>query len=43
VTVINGAHNRTSTVAVGLGPFDVAVNPVTNKIYVANFVANLSL
>ena len=36
VTVIDGASNTTSTVAVGSNPAAVAVNPVTNKIYVAN-------
>jgi len=35
VTVINGADNTTATVNVGTGPRSVAVNPVTNKIYVA--------
>ena len=28
----------TSTVSVGIGPAAVVVNPVTNKIYVANSV-----
>jgi DNA-binding beta-propeller fold protein YncE len=36
VTVIDGATNTTTTVAAGVFPFAVAVNPVTNKIYVAN-------
>ena len=36
VTVINGINNNTTTVAVSAGPLDVAVNPVTNKIYVTN-------
>ena len=35
VTVIDGATNATTTVAAGT-PYAVAVNPVTNKIYVAN-------
>jgi YVTN family beta-propeller protein len=39
VTVIDGATNGTTTVTVGSGPEAVAVNQVTNKIYVAN-VAN---
>ncbi len=36
MTVIDGATNATTTVAAGTQPFSVAVNPVTNKIYVAN-------
>ena len=36
VTVIDGTNNSTTTVAAGSGPIAVAVNPVTNKIYVAN-------
>ncbi len=43
VTVIDGATNQvTATVAVGSQPqpLSVAVNPVTNKIYVANFGSN---
>jgi YVTN family beta-propeller protein len=36
VTVIDGATNGTTTVAVGTNPATVTVNPVTNKIYVAN-------
>jgi DNA-binding beta-propeller fold protein YncE len=36
VTVIDGATNSTTTVAVGTEPYAVAVNPVTNRIYVAN-------
>ena len=35
VTVIDGATNNTTTVAVAR-PEAVAVNPVTNQIYVAN-------
>ncbi len=34
--MIDGATNATSTVAAGTSPAAVAVNPVTNKIYVAN-------
>ena len=30
------AETVTATVAAGTNPFDIAVNPVTNKIYVAN-------
>jgi hypothetical protein len=40
VTVIDGATNATTTVGAGSAPFSVAVNPVTNKIYVANFLSN---
>lgn len=36
VTIIDGATNVTSAVLAGSGPEAVAVNPVTNKIYVAN-------
>jgi YVTN family beta-propeller protein len=36
VTVIDGATNTTTTVAAGTNPAFVAVNPVTNKAYVAN-------
>ena len=36
VTVIDGATNNTTTVAVGIAPIAVAVNPTTDKIYVAN-------
>ena len=36
VTVIDGATNSTTTVAAGTAPMRIAVNPVTNKIYVAN-------
>ena len=34
--MIDGATNTTTSVAAGSGPISVAVNPVTNKIYVAN-------
>jgi YVTN family beta-propeller protein len=37
VTVIDGATNATATVIVENRPLAVAVNPVTNKVYVANF------
>lgn len=37
VTVIDGATNNTSTVEVGTYPRAITVNPVTNKIYVANY------
>ncbi len=36
MTVIDGATNSTGSVSVGLDPVFVAVNAVTNKIYVAN-------
>src|SRR5208282_6051665 len=36
VTVIDGATNNTTTVAVGNTPWAVAVNPNTNQIYVVN-------
>ncbi|MEP6947612.1 MAG: carboxypeptidase regulatory-like domain-containing protein [Acidobacteriota bacterium] len=36
MTVINGANNTTATVAVGSAPIAVAVDPINNKIYVAN-------
>jgi YVTN family beta-propeller protein len=36
VTVIDGATNAKTTVAAGAEPFAVAVNPVSNKVYVAN-------
>ncbi|OGF17159.1 MAG: hypothetical protein A2509_10050, partial [Candidatus Edwardsbacteria bacterium RIFOXYD12_FULL_50_11] len=37
VTVIDGVTNDTATVATGSAPFALAVNPATNKIYVANY------
>lgn len=40
VTVIDGATNATATVTVGANPCGVAVNAVTNKIYVAASDAN---
>jgi YVTN family beta-propeller protein len=44
VTVIDGATNNTTTVAVGTGPGTgpsaMAVNPTTNQIYVANTASN---
>ena len=36
MTVIDGTNNSTTTVAAGIYPDAVAVNPVTNKIYVTN-------
>ena len=40
MTVIDGATNTTTAVAAGDFPDAVAVNPVTNKIYVANQSSN---
>ena len=40
VTVIHGATNNTTTVAAGSEPQAVAVNPDTNRIYVANYNAD---
>ena len=37
--MIDGTNNSTTTVAVGTSPIAVAVNPMTNKIYVANCAA----
>ena len=37
VTVIDGATHATATVAAGTCAYSVAVNLVTNKIYVANY------
>ncbi len=34
--MLDGATNITSTLSVGAGPVSIAVNQVTNKIYVAN-------
>jgi len=41
VFVINGStNNLISTITVGTGPYGIAVNPNTNKIYVANLDSN---
>jgi|ERR1039457_5004336 YVTN family beta-propeller protein len=40
VTVIDGATNATTTVPVGSDPEVIAVNSVTNKIYVPNYDSN---
>ncbi len=40
VTVINGATNSTTTIATGLYPYSLAVNPATNKVYVVNVPGN---
>lgn len=37
MTIIGGATNATVTVAAGTNPQNVAVNPVTHRIYVPNF------
>jgi DNA-binding beta-propeller fold protein YncE len=37
VTVVDGATLTTATVAVDRGPRGIAVNPVTNKVYIANY------
>jgi DNA-binding beta-propeller fold protein YncE len=36
VTVIDGESNTTATIPAGTEPWALAVNPVTNKIYVTN-------
>lgn len=36
MTVIDGATNSTATVGAGFGPEPIAVDSVTNKIYVGN-------
>ncbi|TGU54255.1 YVTN family beta-propeller repeat-containing protein, partial [Mesorhizobium sp. M00.F.Ca.ET.186.01.1.1] len=40
VTVIDGTSNTPTTVEAGTAPSAVVVNPVTNKIYVANLNSN---
>jgi hypothetical protein len=40
MTVIDGATNSTTTVNVGMDPRTVAVNLVTNKIYIVNLIGN---
>src|SRR5258707_15601809 len=40
VTVTDRATNTTTTVAAGATPAGVAVNPATNRIYVANELSN---
>ncbi|TAF99839.1 MAG: hypothetical protein EAZ43_15085, partial [Betaproteobacteria bacterium] len=39
-TVIDGVTNTTTTVTAGTNPNAIAVNPVTNKVYVANLNSN---
>ena len=36
VSVINGSSNKKNDIPVGKNPYDIEVNPSTNKIYVAN-------
>lgn len=36
VKAIGGSDHSAATVAAGNGPFAVALNPVTNMVYVAN-------
>ena len=43
VTAIDGATNGTSNIIVGGSPFAVAVNPVTNRVYVANGTSGLAV
>lgn len=43
VTVIGRADNSTTTVAAGTGPSAMAVNPVTNRINVANGSSNMKM
>ncbi|MBJ8113991.1 YVTN family beta-propeller repeat-containing protein, partial [Bacillus cereus group sp. N6] len=39
--VIDGSNNGViATITVGTGPDDIAVNKITNKIYVANYGSN---
>jgi YVTN family beta-propeller protein len=40
VTVIDGVTNSATTLAVGSGSYFLAVNPLTNKIYVGNYYDN---
>ncbi|MFY9910337.1 MAG: chitobiase/beta-hexosaminidase C-terminal domain-containing protein [Candidatus Sulfotelmatobacter sp.] len=40
VTVIDGASDNSTTVAVGSTPFAIAVNAETNQIYAANYNSN---
>ena len=40
VTVIDGATNNTSTINAGVLPYFLAVNTVTNQIYVSNYCGN---
>jgi len=40
VTIIDGATNAATTLAVGTNPSAVAVNPVTNQIYITNQGSN---
>ncbi len=40
VTVVDGTTNATSAIPVGNGPTAVTLNPLTNRIYVANYPDN---
>jgi DNA-binding beta-propeller fold protein YncE len=40
VTVMDGSSLQTSSVTVGFAPYAIAVNPVTNQIYVVNYCGN---
>src|ERR1700680_877060 len=40
LTVINGATNTTAVINVGYEPSAIAINPVTDQIYVANSCGN---
>ena len=41
LTVIDGATNSTTRLMVGAGPSDAALNPVTHRVYVANYCGNV--
>jgi len=43
VTAIDGATNGTSNITVGGSPFEVAINPGTNRVYVANGTSSLAV
>jgi YVTN family beta-propeller protein len=43
VTAIDGATNGTNNIMVGGGPFALAVNPATNRVYVANGTSSLAV
>jgi DNA-binding beta-propeller fold protein YncE len=44
ITVIDGATNSTTRIRDPNAslPYDAAVNPATNKVYVGNFASNMS-
>ena len=37
VTVIDGASNSTTTLALGVSPTNAVVNPATHRLYVTNY------